>query len=235
MDGKAGLYLNQGGQRVSGLKVLATLCLMMPFAAVSARNLELLFIGEDGKPVPHAVVSLAGAKQVNANSAEAVIDQRDRRFEPHVTVVARGAQVSFPNSDDTRHHVYSFSPGNSFELKLYRANDAPPVTFERPGVVTLGCNIHDTMKAYVLVSDEPVAGVSDASGNVSVPLGAGQLPLEATVWHPQLKDQLQLSLDSPEPGEVQEVRLPMSWRDPQRAKSDAELEALLRQFAPNAD
>ena len=74
-----------------------------------------------------------------------VIDQRDKVFVPVVTVIQTGTEVSFPNSDSVSHHVYSFAQPNTFELPLYKGKRSPTVQFDHAGVVTLGCNIHDSM------------------------------------------------------------------------------------------
>ncbi len=96
-----------------------------------------------------------------------------------VTAVPVGTAVSFPNRDTVRHHVYSFSPAKTFELKLYIGTPAAPVVFDKPGVVVMGCNIHDAMVAYVAVFDAPWVGVSDAAGVVRIDaLPAGDYQLE---------------------------------------------------------
>lgn len=162
-----------------------------------------------------------------------IIDQRNKRFEPFVTVSAPQRPVSFPNSDDIRHHVYSFSEGNAFERKLYRADDAEPVTFTAQGVVALGCNIHDNMQAYVLVTADSVAGPSDARGVIRV---AGSAPPADTVtlplWHPLLNTTGEASsvpLTRADGGAT--VTLPLTWNDPQERRSRGDLESLLREFS----
>jgi plastocyanin len=116
-------------------------------------------------------------------AAPVVVDQRSRRFVPLVTVIQRGTRVEFPNSDDIRHSVYSFSDARPFQLKLYSGRPAAPLDFPRSGVVTLGCNIHDQMIAWIVVVDSAWFGRSDATGAVvlrGVP--AGRYRLQA--WHP---------------------------------------------------
>jgi plastocyanin len=81
--------------------------------------------------------------------------QQKKQFVPEVLVVPVGSEVRFPNHDTVRHHVYSFSPAKKFELKLYTGTPANPVLFDRPGVVVLGCNIHDQMVGWILVVDTP--------------------------------------------------------------------------------
>jgi hypothetical protein len=105
------------------------------------------------------------------------IAQADKQFTPAVTVVTVGSAVSFPNRDTVRHHVYSFSPAKTFELKLYIGTPANPVVFDKPGIAVLGCNIHDTMAAWVVVVDTPHHGLTAASGRVRLAdVPPGSLP-----------------------------------------------------------
>jgi plastocyanin len=199
--------------------------------------LELRVVGSDGEPMPGATVrEVSGRFSPPELPGTAVVDQRDRRFAPHVTVVAPGAAVTFPNSDDTRHHVYSFSEGNAFELKLYRANEAPPVDFETPGVVTLGCNIHDNMKAYIVVAEEPGVALADEQGRASLPWLPPDAALVLDVWHPQLEAPQRFEVASPAAGGgALTLTLPVSWSDPQAVKSISELESLLKRYSRDAN
>lgn len=113
------------------------------------------------------------------------MDQIDKEFVPLVVPVQVGAAVSFPNKDNIRHHVYSFSPAKRFELKLYSGVPAKPVVFDRPGPVTLGCNIHDWMVGYIYVVDTPWFGKTSADGVASFELPAGDYVVK--VWHPWMK------------------------------------------------
>lgn len=216
--------------------MLSLLCLTSLFAG-PALALEVRVLGSDGEPLPGATVTYAGADYSPPPLSDtAVVDQRGRRFEPHVSLVAPGAAVSFPNSDDTRHHVYSFSEGNAFELKLYRSNDAPPVIFDAPGVVTLGCNIHDNMKAYVVVSEDAAQVLVDDGGLARLPWLPSGAPVTLRVWHPQLEGAVSFDLEAQETssGSVA-LTLPVSWQDPQAVKSVSELESLLKRYSRDAD
>lgn len=143
-----------------------------------------------GNPVPDAVVYLENANDGAAgappvNGARAVIDQRDKVFVPEVTVIQTGTEVVFPNSDSVSHHVYSFAQPNAFELPLYKGGTRPNVRFSHPGVVALGCNIHDSMIGYVVVVATPHFARSDAQGAVSFPdVPAGSYRVQA--WSPRL-------------------------------------------------
>jgi len=115
----------------------------------------------------------------------AIIDQRHEQFVPRVSIVRRGTEVAFPNTDRVQHHVYSFSPAKQFELALYRGNEHPPVTFDQDGIVVLGCNIHDHMVGFLLVVDSSHFGFTDRSGRLTLD-GLPNEPVKVTVWHPDL-------------------------------------------------
>jgi plastocyanin len=137
-----------------------------------------------GKPLPHAVVMLEplSGKLPVAPLAGVEISQAKRQFTPQVTVITVGTPVQFPNFDTVRHHVYSFSPAKHFELKLYAGTPSAPVVFDKPGVVVLGCNIHDQMLGWVVVVDTPLYAVSAGNGHAhiaTVASGAYRMKL----WH----------------------------------------------------
>jgi hypothetical protein len=112
------------------------------------------------------------------------MDQRSRQFAPFVIAVHTGAAVMFANSDSVAHQVYSFSSPRQFELGLYRGQPRNPIVFDKPGIVVLGCNIHDNMLGYVYVTDAPHFGTTDASGEWRAALGAGDYAIE--IWSPRL-------------------------------------------------
>lgn len=117
-----------------------------------------------------------------ATQDEASIDQINKRFVPRISVVRTGTQVTFPNSDRIRHQVYSFSKPKQFTLKLYAGSPKTPITFDQPGLVVLGCNIHDTMVAFVGVVDSPYFSKTTNAGTATLTLPAGRYRLRA--WHP---------------------------------------------------
>jgi plastocyanin len=139
-----------------------------------------------GRPVADAgVYALPVAAHVPEARARTVsIAQVDREFVPYVTVLQAGTSATFPNRDPIMHHVYSFSPAKSFEIKLYSGNAPHEILFDKPGVVTLGCNIHDWMIGYVLVVPTPYYAKSGADGEARMrDLPAGSYQIHA--WHPQ--------------------------------------------------
>jgi len=139
-----------------------------------------------GQPVAGAVIAVEVNAQpaMAAPQASAQMVQRERKFTPYVLVIQTGTAVSFPNFDTVRHHVYSFSATKTFDIKLYAGTPARPEVFDKPGVATLGCNIHDRMSAHIVVVDTPLFAKSDADGWVRMDLPAGQHRL--LFWHPKL-------------------------------------------------
>jgi plastocyanin len=166
--------------------------------------------GED-RPLAGAVVFLQSSAAEAALKAlpEQEIGQQDKAFIPDQLVVTVGTAVNFPNRDTVRHHVYSFSPPKRFELKLYTGTPSEPVLFDQPGVVVLGCNIHDHMVAWVIVVDTPWYGVTDAQGRVSLPdVPPGEYALRA--WHralPPGSETPTMALDVSGTGAATNIRL----------------------------
>lgn len=140
-----------------------------------------------GKPIADAVVTIAAPHAGALRFAWPYrMAQQNMQFDPFVLIVPVGADVAFPNLDQVRHHVYSFSPAKTFELKLYGHDETRIVHFDKPGVVALGCNIHDNMIAYIVVVDTPYAAKTDATGQAVIhgaPAGAQTVRL----WHPYLR------------------------------------------------
>lgn len=137
-----------------------------------------------GAPLQDVVVVLDPlAPEAKRVPPRAAIDQVAKQFVPRVTVLQTGTVVTFPNSDRIRHQVYSFSEPKRFDLKLYAGTEAPPITFDAPGLVVLGCNIHDTMVGFVVVVDTPHFTKSAADGRATLDVPAGRYRLR--VWHPQ--------------------------------------------------
>jgi len=126
-----------------------------------------------------------GVIPASAHPRAEALDQIDKEFVPRVKPIFVGSTVSFPNKDNVRHHVYSFSPAKRFELPLYSGVPSQPVLFDKPGVVVLGCNIHDWMIGYIYVSESPYFAKTGADGSAVL----GDLPPRTyvvRVWHPQL-------------------------------------------------
>ena len=178
----------------TGTLIAAAFLLAMQSAA--AADLRVHVKDDTGKPVADAVVYVSprdGAFPKTPPREHVVMDQRDREFVPYVLPVQVGTPVQFPNSDNIRHHVYSFSPAKTFELPLYKGTPMTAVVFDKPGAVALGCNIHDWMIGYIYVLETPYFGKTGDHGEARLTdLPTGEV--EVRVWHPQLKDSVDKTL-----------------------------------------
>lgn len=95
--------------------------------------------------------------------------QHNKSFEPHLLVVPVGAVVQFPNRDPFFHNVFSLFEGKRFDLGLYEAGTTRDVSFDRPGVSYIFCNIHAEMSAVVIALDSPYFGISNRKGEIVIP------------------------------------------------------------------
>jgi plastocyanin len=154
----------------------------------SANELTVSVSDVQGRPARNVVVVATPKAPVSVPARPVTtveMDQVDRQFSPYVLAVHTGTPVLFVNNDSIAHQVYSFSPPKRFELALYHGKPRQPVVFDRPGIVTVGCNIHDNMVGYVYVTDAPWFGTTGKDGvwkASDLPAGAYQLE----VWTPLL-------------------------------------------------
>lgn len=166
--------------------------LLLGLLALPARAadgiLSVLVKSNKGELLPDAVVSATALDRppaTAATAAHAVIAQEDKEYDPYVTPILVGTRVSFPNRDNIQHHLYSLSKPKRFEKPLYASGSEESIVFDQPGIVTLGCNIHDWMVAYVVVLQTPWFAKTGPEGSATLAnLPAGRYRLE--VWHPRL-------------------------------------------------
>ncbi len=144
----------------------------------------------DGRPTSEVVVSIEGLSKEYLRShvskaAPKLMDQQGMKFIPKVLPVLVGTPVNFPNNDNTWHNVFSPSEAKKFDLGLYPPSESRSVTFDKPGVVRILCNVHPHMEAYIVVKEHPYFAVSDTRGSYridAVPMGTYRLE----VWHPDV-------------------------------------------------
>lgn len=198
------------------MKLLLSLLLLAP--AARAAVISATVLDTSGKPVEGAFVFIAAAPgRHKAPSKPVVMDQVGKMFVPHAMVVLAGTKVDFPNKDELHHHVYSFSKPKRFDLPLYKGKPQAPVVMDTPGVVKLGCNIHDWMQGYIFVVQNPYFAMTDKNGKAElkeVPAGA----YKVGVWSPRRKQP------------VEETFQPLTL-----AKKDAKTVAFKLKFGPKPE
>jgi plastocyanin len=152
-------------------------------------ELRAVITDQHGRALADAVIvatPLDPKAALHAKPPPDAVDQVDKQFVPYVKAIYVGSKVKFPNRDNIRHQVYSFSQAKKFELPLYAGTDAPPISFDKPGVVVLGCNIHDWMIGYIYVAETPFFAKTEASGSTNL----SELPrgdYAVRVWHPNME------------------------------------------------
>ena len=114
------------------------------------------------------------------------VDQKSLVFVPHVTAVPVGSTVDFKNNDKVNHNIFSASAAKKFNLGTYNPGMSKPVTFDKPGVINLLCNVHSEMSGFVVVTENQYAAVSEHDGKFTienVPAGTYKI----TAWSEKLK------------------------------------------------
>ncbi|MFC4701948.1 methylamine utilization protein [Glaciecola siphonariae] len=150
----------------------------------SVASVQIQVVDFAGEPVSDAIIAIDSKSQQSAvNNTLAVMDQVDMTFQPHVLLVQKGQAVAFPNNDNIRHHVYSFSKAKTFELKLFRGLHSEQIVMEQAGIVELGCNIHDNMLGFIYVDDTNTAVKTNAQGMAVLP---SRSQMQVNIWHPAL-------------------------------------------------
>ncbi|HZV84059.1 MAG TPA: methylamine utilization protein [Brevundimonas sp.] len=169
--------------------IFALVLALLIATPVVAGDLTVRVRDAAGQPVRDAVVTVHPAAGIPDRPIrfpwQMRVIQQDVQFQPHVLIVPKGATVTFPNLDRMRHHVYSFSRGNRFEIELFGRDQTRSHAFNSVGVAAIGCNIHDQMLAYIKVVDTPWAAKTPSTGDIvlrNIPTGGATL----TVWHPRL-------------------------------------------------
>lgn len=157
--------------------------------AAAPASLRVQVVNDAGLPVRDAVVELRSNKVHSGPIRfpwKMGMAQKNRQFMPGTLIVAKGSTVAFPNLDNVRHSIYSFSKPARFEIDLYGRDQTRTQAFNVAGSVKLGCNIHDDMRGYIRVTDTPYAAKTDHNGYATVtgmPGGGARL----TVWHPSVR------------------------------------------------
>lgn len=179
----------------------------LPVTAAPSMLLVEVIDRRSGEAVENARIMVNDGPAAEPVSVEIV--QKNRQFQPEVLIVPKNSEINFPNLDATQHHVYSFSPAKVFELELFAGKPEAPVVFDKTGVVEIGCNIHDNMQGFILVTDSSVTALTDVSGKARLSLTdtlTTGSELNLSLWHPRLTDNtrtLDFAIDLPATAPVQ--------------------------------
>ncbi|GEA09502.1 hypothetical protein KUL42_42630 [Alteromonas sp. KUL42] len=175
--------------------LLSLLLSLLALTTVATENnnanvtFEITLADSEGKMVNDAVFIFEPLFEIavttDSEPPTAIMNQIKKQFVPHVLVAKTGTSIRFPNADNIFHHVYSFSPTKQFELKLYKEFTAEPLKFDKPGIVDIGCNIHDWMLGYIVVTDSPFFAKTENEGSISLSLPKGDYNVR--FWHPLVK------------------------------------------------
>lgn len=182
------------GLRLSSQGVSILLTVMLLTNLSNAATLQVQVRDRSGQPLNNVVITVNNEQHAASNDLHKsatdhnfIMDQVNLRFVPQLLVVPVNASVNFPNSDTVSHQVYSFSKAKSFQLPLYKGKSHAPITFDKPGLVVLGCNIHDGMIGYIYVTDARWFGETDNTGMLTLPnVNAGKVSI--TIWSPLVAD-----------------------------------------------
>ena len=164
------------------------LLLLMVSGITMADSVSVTVKSNKGNPVFQAIAYVEPLEPTEfpAPQAVSVMDQINSQFVPHILAVQKGSQVSFPNSDSIKHHVYSFSTAKTFELQLYKGIKTEPLGFTKSGEVELGCNVHDWMLGYIFVVNTPYFAKTDQTGAATIDVPPGNY--KVSIWHPRIQD-----------------------------------------------
>jgi len=199
-------------------------CAIIFCCSAGAVNLQVTVVNQKQQVIENAVIYI-NKTTTDLIKDMVIVDQLDKEFIPYVTVVQKGSAVNFPNNDEIRHQVYSFSKAKQFEIPLYSGNTSEPIIFNNTGAIAMACNIHDWMTAYIYVVDTDKFAISDKSGKAiieNVPNGN----YEILVWHPKLKGNVEttaqqvsiLNQDKNLDFKITQKSMMKAWRAPRSVK-----------------
>jgi len=175
------------GVLINYTTLIKTCCfsVLLLFLVNAQANMVISITDQNGAPLKDAILEIQSIDKAsgseNTNNVY-VMDQVNKTFSPHVLAIPQNSRVSFPNSDNIRHHVYSFSKVKPFELKLYAGKPEAPVTFDKSGVAVLGCNIHDSMVGYIYIHENNTVYKSNDKGQITLDYPLNNIE-KIWLWH----------------------------------------------------
>jgi len=171
-----------------------------------ASEMVVTVTDQKGKPLEGAVVYVTGAGSMSAQSTTHVMNQKGEKFTPYVLAISEGDRVVFHNGDGIAHHVYSFSSALKLNTVIPGGKDSETFEITAPGIIAIGCNIHDNMAAFVHVAPTSNTAVTGPDGTVTIDVPEGSNTVSA--WHHRMpkKEAISTSFEGSEASLMLRVR-----------------------------
>ena len=201
--------------------VFASSALKVP--VVSAHSFSVKVVSSDGIHLRDMVVYatwLDGSKDRVSKQSTIDIRQKDKGFDPYIGIVEAGTAITFSNLDDITHHIYSVTGQNRFSYTLKKGEITKEMSVQEPGIIAMGCNIHDWMSGYLLVIDTPYFVMTNEQGLAVLNLNESG-KYRVVVWHPQMKERQSRVVSLPQQKELQiKLTYPMAEIPEQKGTDD---------------
>lgn len=170
-------------------RLFSSITVWMFLSSAQAVTLTVDVLNESGDEiaVTQVVVALHASEASTLrknNSVVRQIEQTNSQFKPFISAVQVGSSIKFPNRDSFAHHVYSFSEPAKFQSELYSQQESHEIEVSKPGVIVVGCNIHDWMLAYVYVVDTPNFAQPKNNQVQFESIEDGEYSV--SIWHPSM-------------------------------------------------
>jgi len=166
--------------------ICGILCSVLLSTPAIALELTIHLIEKKNLSLDGTIVEVAGSSNFQASQNDQIINQLDKEFNPLISIVPKGSKILLMNDDSFKHHVYSLSEGNQFDIPLFSKPSQKEVTLEHHGIVKMGCNIHDWMIAYIYVSENDLIKEVSESPVTFSGLSAGEY--QVRVWNPRFRN-----------------------------------------------
>jgi len=166
--------------------ICSIFCSILLCSSAAALELTIHLNEKKNLPLDGTIVELAGPGHVTASQKDHVINQIDKEFDPLISVVPKGSTILLLNNDSFKHHIYSLSKGNQFDIPLFSSPSQQEVILNNHGIVKLGCNIHDWMISYIYVNESNLVKEVSDSPVTFTGLAAGEY--EVRVWNPRFRN-----------------------------------------------
>ena len=173
--------------RITPSQVISSIfCSILLCSSAVALELTLHLNEKKNLPLDGTIVELVGHDLVSAPQNDHVINQINKDFDPPISIVPKGSTILLLNEDSFKHHIYSLSKGNQFDIPLFSKPSQKEVLLNNHGIVKMGCNIHDWMISYVYVNESDLVKEVSKSPVTFSGLSAGEY--QVRVWNPRFRN-----------------------------------------------